>query len=431
MYHPHVNNTSWLHYVAPLVHRRARRRPQRRLAPRILTHLPLTYPPPTSSAYAAPAQHHHHAQQRPIPSSGATTNATSNSTFHTTPSGPAYRAAPACERLDGAVRPGHLLADAAIRDAAIHHAERDAAHADGKDFYFYTLASSPVSSACTSSSSTTSESCSASEESTSESESEGEEEGYDAPAYTPPTSRRDIHPPLTSHSPARTDRWRDAEMMYVPGSSKARDHRAAPQHVDHHAAGSSDTRAWAAEQARRMRRLRVVPADPSAYAYRPQQQAQQLQPQYGCVGGGGGGAAAADGVSGWRAAAAVDAPNAVRDAPGTATPATAACPGAPTPATAPIAYAATHATPAPAARRPHARTTTQWTSPRVRGGQWSLGVGEVVPSQSSQAPQVPSHGLAPPAHTHTLPQLAPLAQAPMPRRANAGPPGVKGYAYAY
>ncbi|KAJ7198195.1 hypothetical protein C8J57DRAFT_476179 [Mycena rebaudengoi] len=45
---------------------------------------------------------------------------------------------------------------------------------------------------------------------------------------------------------------------------------AAPQHADHHAAGSSsdtqcssgDTRAWAAEQARRMRRLRIVPVTP-------------------------------------------------------------------------------------------------------------------------------------------------------------------------
>ncbi|KAJ7201532.1 hypothetical protein C8J57DRAFT_416335 [Mycena rebaudengoi] len=106
----------------------------------------------------------------------------------------------ACERLDGAVRPGRLLADAStIRDTAIHDAGRDVAHADGEvwvpgragagaghgvvgqqDLYFYTLASSPAS---TSSSSATSESCSASEESTSEEEEEeeGQEEGYDAP----------------------------------------------------------------------------------------------------------------------------------------------------------------------------------------------------------------------------------------------------------
>jgi hypothetical protein len=84
---------------------------------------------------------------------------------------------------------------------------------------------------------------------------------------------------LSSPASAASDDWReshegDAEMAYVPKSSKAREHRATPQHADRHAAGSSintDTRAWAAEQARR---LRVVPADPSAHAYRPQQQAQ-------------------------------------------------------------------------------------------------------------------------------------------------------------
>ncbi|KAJ7266631.1 hypothetical protein C8J57DRAFT_1617782 [Mycena rebaudengoi] len=205
----------------------------------------------------------------------------------------------ACERRcghDGAVRPGNLLAD-----AAIHNTGCDAARADGEDLYFYTLASSPVSSASTSSSSAMSESCSASEESTSE-----EEEGYDAPAYTerttpstsrrdtpptsrrdtPPTSRRDtLPPPPTSHNPARIDRW-----------------------------------------------LRVVPADPSAHAHRPQQQSQQPQPQYGCIGGGGyvgvgraehvdvacaggrvvtevlGGGTEDGGVSGWGTAAAVDAP---------------------------------------------------------------------------------------------------------------------------
>ncbi|KAJ7278897.1 hypothetical protein C8J57DRAFT_1712847 [Mycena rebaudengoi] len=62
------------------------------------------------------------------------------------------------------------------------------------NLYFYTLASSPVSSASTSSrsGSTTSESCSASEESTSEEsegeEGEGEEEGYDALVYTERTT---------------------------------------------------------------------------------------------------------------------------------------------------------------------------------------------------------------------------------------------------
>ncbi|KAJ7234473.1 hypothetical protein C8J57DRAFT_1729108 [Mycena rebaudengoi] len=70
--------------------------------------------------------------------------------------------------------------------------------------------------------------------------------------------------------------------------------------------------------------------------------------------------------------------------------------------------------------------------PRLQG---TRGSGEVVPSH---APQVPSHVPQGLVHTHvpshTLPQLAPLAQAPMPRRAvfaNAGPPGVSGYVYVY
>ncbi|KAJ7227665.1 hypothetical protein C8J57DRAFT_1730852 [Mycena rebaudengoi] len=332
-----------------------------------------------------------------------------------------------------------------------------------------------------------------------EEEEEEEEEGYDAPAYTerttPPTSRRhhrrcrlrtalraptdDVLLLARVHRVGRQVRvgrggWGDG------GASKLahidRHTRAAPQHADHHVAGSSsdtqrsngDTRAWAAEQARRMRRLCIVPADPSAHAYRPQQQSQQPQPQYGCVGGGGrvrgavgraeradvacagGGAVAAevsgsgaeDGdVSGWGTAAAADAPDAARDAPGTATPAT----GAP---------AAAHT----AAARAHDDDAVDTPAPRVRGGRaravdaatatlewWSPGVGEVVPPHAAQAPQVPSHapqvashGLAPPAHTHvpshTVPQLAPLAQAPMPRRAvfaNADPPGVSGYVYVY
>ncbi|KAJ7260561.1 hypothetical protein C8J57DRAFT_1514499 [Mycena rebaudengoi] len=193
----------------------------------------------------------------------------------------------ACEQLDNAVRPGHLLADAAIRnDAAIHDAGRDAALADGEDFYFYTLASSPVSSTSTSTSSTTSESCSASEESTSESESEGEEERYDAPAYTERST--DF---ATRHTPAAADFVQPRAHRYLSSPASAASSgrrlalvdprtRAAPQHADHHATGSSsdtqhnsgDTRAWAVEQARRMRRLRVVPPDPSAQACRPQQQ---------------------------------------------------------------------------------------------------------------------------------------------------------------
>jgi hypothetical protein len=134
-----------------------------------------------------------------------------------------------------------------------------------QDLDFYNLALSPVFSASTSSSSTTSESCSASE-STLEEE---EEEGYDAPAYTERTTAlmtRHTADFATRHTPAAADFAQprahrpmaylsspalvasddgresdegDAEMVYVSGSSKARDHRAAPQHADH---SSSDTR---------------------------------------------------------------------------------------------------------------------------------------------------------------------------------------------
>ncbi|KAJ7266713.1 hypothetical protein C8J57DRAFT_1469832 [Mycena rebaudengoi] len=108
------------------------------------------------------------------------------------------------------------------------------------DLYFYTLASSPVSSASTSSSSATSESCSTSEESTSEDE-EGE---FDAPASTERTTefatrhtaasdfaQPRAHRPiacLSSPASAASDDGcdesddGDAEMVYVPGSSKVR-----------------------------------------------------------------------------------------------------------------------------------------------------------------------------------------------------------------
>ncbi|KAJ7230893.1 hypothetical protein C8J57DRAFT_1251645 [Mycena rebaudengoi] len=330
-----------------------------------------------------------------------------------------------------------------------------------QDLYFYTLASSPVSSTSTSANSTTSESCSASEESTSESESEGEEERYDALAYTERST--DF---ATRHTPAAADfvqprTHRPTAYLSSPASaaSAASDEGDAeivpapctpcPSSDTWHSSG--DTRAWAAEQARRMRRLRVVPADPSAHPYRPQQQEEE--------GTGGGGACRARGrrLCGWESgrlrgirgrrrrgvsgrgtaaggwAAAIDAPDAAHDEPGTATPA--ACPGAP--ATAYIALAAyttTHAAPAPAVRRP-ARAYDdavdapapayavaghgQWTPPPwlprfADLERWSPGVEEVVPSHAPQvpshAPQVPSHALVPPAHTHapshTLPQLA-------------------------
>ncbi|KAJ7234391.1 hypothetical protein C8J57DRAFT_1574870 [Mycena rebaudengoi] len=286
-----------------------------------------------------------------------------------------------------------------------------------------------VSSASTSSSSAMSESCSASEESTSE-EEEGEEERYDAPAYTERTTEfaarhtadfatRHCTSPRSRRPRRTTGASRTREVRRVPGSSKLahvdRHTHAAPQHADHHAAGSSsdtqhsggDTRAWTADQARKMRRLRVIPAAPLPDPYRPQQ-AQQLQPSYGAAQHAGvyqGGGQQQQ----W-------------------TP-----PMQPT--THPEQQHQQQAHQQQHTQQRHARTTTQWTPPRpayaaAGHGQWTpprLPWSGGVPSH---APQVASHGLAPPAHTHvpshTVPQLAPLAQAPMPRRAvfaNAGPPG--------
>ncbi|KAJ7206159.1 hypothetical protein C8J57DRAFT_1734463 [Mycena rebaudengoi] len=143
-------------------------------------------------------------------------------------------------------------------DGAVHPGQQhDHAGAGQQDLYFYTLVPSPVSSASTSSGSATSELCSASEESTSESDSEGEEEGDDAQAYTERTTdfamrhtpaaadfaQPRAHRPmvyLSSPASAASDNGResderDAELTYVPVSSKACDHPAAPQRADHHA----------------------------------------------------------------------------------------------------------------------------------------------------------------------------------------------------
>ncbi|KAJ7242235.1 hypothetical protein C8J57DRAFT_1557901 [Mycena rebaudengoi] len=213
------------------------------------------------------------------------------------------------------------------------------------------------------------------------------------------------------------------------------------------------------------RPCRVVPAaplpDPSAHAYRPQQQSQSQQPQYGCIGGGGyagrwGVQSARTSpvrVGGWSP------PSARRTwRSSTRQQHTPAHQQQHTPHQQHMPQHTPHQHQQHAAP-PRARTTTQWTPQRPAyaaavHGQWtpprlprftdlewwSPGVGEVVPSHAPQvpshAPQVPSHALAPPAHTHvpshTLPQLAPLAQAPMPRHAvfaNAGLPGV-GYSAA-
>ncbi|KAJ7260297.1 hypothetical protein C8J57DRAFT_1720225 [Mycena rebaudengoi] len=90
------------------------------------------------------------------------------------------------------------------------------------DLYFYTLASSPVSSASTSSSSATSESCSTSEESTSEDE-EGE---FDAPASTERTTEfATRHTAASDFAQPRAHRpiaCLSSPMVYVPGSSKVR-----------------------------------------------------------------------------------------------------------------------------------------------------------------------------------------------------------------
>ncbi|KAJ7250797.1 hypothetical protein C8J57DRAFT_1667643 [Mycena rebaudengoi] len=344
-----------------------------------------------------------------------------------------------------------------------------------QDLYFYTLTSSPVSSASTSSSFTTSESCSASEEST----SEEEEKRYDAPAYTERTT--DF---ATRHTPATADfaqsrAHRPIAYLSSPASAASDDGRESDEgdtemHADRHAAdtqhSSGHMRSWAAEQTRRMRRLRVVPADPSAHAYRPQQQSQsqsqQLQTQYGCVGGGGTrghGACRACGrrLCGWeggrrRGIKGRRSRRGCIRVGGSSSSRRPRCSARRTrTATAVLtAYAATHATQAPTARRPGSGPARAhddaWTPPRAAyaaagHGQWTpprlprfadleqrspgVGEGEVVPSH---APQVPSHAPQGLAHTHvpshTLPQLAPLAQAPMPHRAvfaNAGSPGMR------
>ncbi|KAJ7237982.1 hypothetical protein C8J57DRAFT_1727742 [Mycena rebaudengoi] len=185
---------------------------------------------------------------------------------------------------------------------------------------------------------------------------------------------------LSSPASAASDDGResdegDAEMVYVAGSSKARDHRAAPQHVDHHAqhdptsSDSSDTHAWAAEQARRMRRLRIVPADP-----RPAARANNDAVDARMRGD----------LRGLRLN------------------------HLPHPQTPPDSTA-----PSPQSAAASAASTVRARPPRTRGA-------------GRKASRRPS------ARTRSL--NLPLAQAPMPRRAvfaNAGPPGVSGYAYAY
>ncbi|KAJ7227942.1 hypothetical protein C8J57DRAFT_1252187 [Mycena rebaudengoi] len=335
------------------------------------------------------------------------------------------------------VRPRRLLADAAIRNnAAIHDAGRDATHADGEDLYFYTLVPSPVSSASTSSGSATSESCSASEESTSESDSEGEEEGYDAQAYTERTTdfamrhtpaaadfaQPRAHRPmvcLSSRTSAASDNGResderDAELT-APTITPSTTPAAATRHKG--CAGCASSLPRRSPNPPRMRTGRS-----------------SSRSQYGCVGGGYAGrwgvqsrgrrlcgwevvaaevsgcGAAGGGVSGWGAAAAVDALDAVHDA---ATPATGTLAAAHS--THSICCNTRHTSTSGTPPRMHARRCsgrprtprTRWPgtgSGRRHGCRalwtWSggvPGVGEVVPSH---APQVPSHGLAPPAHTH-------------------------------
>ncbi|KAJ7262899.1 hypothetical protein C8J57DRAFT_1470875 [Mycena rebaudengoi] len=328
-------------------------------------------------------------------------------------------------------------------------------------------------------------------ESESEGEEEGgEEEGYDVPAYTEHTTEHTpaadfaqprAHRPMAYLSLPAPDEG-DAEMIYVPGSSKTIDYRATPQHTDHHAAdtqhSSGDMRAWAAEQARRMPRLRVVPAHPSAHAYRPQQQAQQLQPRYRCVGGGGacgrrlcgwevvaaevvgGGAAAADGgTSGWGGSSSSGRPPMQRTTHPTQQHQQQQHSPAHqqqhtqhqqhTPQHTPHQHQR-HGAPAPALL---ARTTTQWRPPRpayaaAGHGQWtpprlprfadlerwSPGVGEVVPSHAPHVPShVPSHApqLAPPAPAHTRSLSSPHSRScrAVPRRVcERGPAGGEGRA---
>ncbi|KAJ7247014.1 hypothetical protein C8J57DRAFT_1475939 [Mycena rebaudengoi] len=263
------------------------------------------------------------------------------------------------------------------------------------DLYFYTFPSSPVSSASTSPSSTTSESCSASEESTLEEEEEseegkGEEGEFDAPAYTEHTpdfatrhtpdfaTRRtpaaDFAVPLLAHVGRVGTRGMRRWHMYLgPPRPRRACHaptrrpqlRHAAQQRRHarldRGAGATD-----AQAARRPSSLPTPRRTRTGRSSRPSNcnLSTDAQEEGAEVLGGG---VTDGGVSGWGAAAAMDAPDAAHDAPGAAIPAIAACSGAPA---APTAYAATHATPAPPARR---LTCVQddavdAPAPRVHGG---------------------------------------------------------------
>ncbi|KAJ7206165.1 hypothetical protein C8J57DRAFT_1258561 [Mycena rebaudengoi] len=362
---------------------------------------------------------------------------------------------------DGAVHPGkqhdHVRPRRLLADAAIHDAGRDATHADGEDLYFYTLVPSPVSSASTSSGSATSELCSASEESTSESDSEGEEEGYDAQAYTERTTdfamrhtpaaadfaQPRAHRPivyLSSPASAASDNGResderDAELMYVPVSSKARDHPAAPRCSAPTITPSTTPAAATRSPGPWSRRKGCTGCASSLPRRSPNPPRMRTgrsssRSQYGCVRGGYAGRwgvqsrgrrlcghrrgirvrrsrrgciRVGGSSSGRRPRCSARRSNTSNRRTSSSTQHQQHMP-----------QHTSHQQQRHAA--PHACTTTQWTPPHpayaVAGhGQWtpprlprfadlerwSPGVGEVVPSH---APQVPSHGLAPPAHTH-------------------------------
>ncbi|KAJ7227961.1 hypothetical protein C8J57DRAFT_1730743 [Mycena rebaudengoi] len=293
------------------------------------------------------------------------------------------------------VRPRRLLADAAIRnDAAIHDAGRDAAHADGEDLYFYTLVPSPVSSASTSSGSATSESYSASEESTSESDSEGEEEGDDAQAYT-----ERITDFAMRHTPAAADFAQPRACTSLRPRRPPRDHPAAPRcsapTITPSTTPAAATRApgpWSRRKGCAGCASSLPRRSPNPPRMRTGRSSSRSQ--YGCVGGGGyQGAAQQAGVyqgggqqQQWTPSMQCTTQQHQQQAHQQQH-------------TAPTAYAATHWTP------PHPAYALaghgQWTPPRLPRfadlERWSPRVREVVPSH---APQVPSHGLAPPAHTH-------------------------------
>ncbi|KAJ7227963.1 hypothetical protein C8J57DRAFT_1534748 [Mycena rebaudengoi] len=339
---------------------------------------------------------------RPTPSSVLVTYNPSSTSYPTTGDGAVHPG-----QQHDHVRPRRLLADAAIRnDAAIHDAGRDATHADGEDLYFYTLVPSPVSSASTSSGSATSESCSASEESTSESDSE---EGDDAQAYTERTTDFAMR-----HTPAAADFAQPRAHRPMPATIPPR--RSAPTITPSTtpAAATRSPGPWSRRKGCAGCASSLPRRSPNPPRMRTGRSSSRSQ--YGCVGGGYAGRWGVQSrrrLCGWEVVA-VEVSGCGAAGGGVSGNTSNRRTSSSTQHQQHMPQHTSHQHQRHAA--PHACTTTQWTPPHpayaVAGhGQWtpprlprfadlerwSPGVGKVV---LSHAPQVPSHGLAPPAHTH-------------------------------